>query len=87
MLISAKAAAAQNVKRGLIVPTTPPIAGPSTKPKPNALPIMPKAAARFSGGVTSAMYALAVDIFAVAMPESTRPAKSHQRFGASAMIA
>ncbi len=38
---------------------------------------MPKAAARFSGGLTSAMYALAAVMLAVAMPESTRPAKSH----------
>jgi len=33
-----------------------------------------------------AMYALAAVILAVAMPESTRPANSHARLGASAMM-
>jgi hypothetical protein len=36
-------------------PSTPPSAGPITKPTPNAAPSMPKLFARSSGGVTSAM--------------------------------
>ena len=42
--------------------------GPSTKPTPNAAPISPKLAARFSGGVTSEMYAPAVLKLAAVMP-------------------
>ncbi len=36
------------------------IAGPTTNPMPKAAPVNPKLAARFSGGETSAMKALAV---------------------------
>jgi hypothetical protein len=39
---------------------------------------MPNAAARFSGGVTSAMYELAAEKLAAVMPPMTRPTNSHQ---------
>ena len=55
------------------------------KPRPNAAPSRPKLAARLSGGVTSAMYALAVGMLAVVIPESTRPTNSQLRLGARAM--
>ena len=41
------------------------------------MPIMPMPRARSSGFVTSAMYALAVPRFAVAMPLAARATKSH----------
>src|SRR5487761_1983692 len=59
-LTKARTAEAQKGSRGETAPSTPPSAGPSTKPMPKAAPINPKLAARSSGGVTSAMYALAV---------------------------
>ena len=71
--------------RGPMVPKSPPSAGPSTKPIPNAAPSMPNPAARRSGGVTSAMYAPAVAVLAAVMPESTRPTNSHDNVGASAI--
>ncbi len=40
---------------GLTRLSTPPIAGPKMKPRPNAAPIIPMPLARFSGVVTSAM--------------------------------
>src|SRR5712675_710929 len=84
-LAKAMTAEAQKGRRGEMAPKTPPRAGPSTKPMPNAAPISPKLAARFSGGVTSEIYAPAVLKLAAVMPEITRPTSSHQRFGASAM--
>src|SRR5580692_11157777 len=84
-LASAKKAEAQNGARGEMAPRKPPSAGPSTKPMPNAAPISPKLAARFSGGVTSEMYAPAVLKLAAQIPDITRPTNSHQTLGASAM--
>src|SRR5271165_4104790 len=84
-LASAKQAEAQNGARGEMAPRKPPSAGPSTKPMPNAAPISPKLAARFSGGVTSDIYAPAVLKLAAQMPDITRPTNSHQTFGASAI--
>ena len=52
---------------------------------PNATPSMPNAPERFSGGVTSATYAMPVLTLAAVMPEMTRPTKSQARFGASAI--
>src|SRR5262249_43548027 len=78
---SVKPAAAQNGKRGFTTPITPPIAGPITKPSPHAAPIIPKLAARFSGGVTSATYAPAVGKLAAVIPEITRPTNSHHNVG------
>ncbi len=78
-------AATQNGRRGSTAPSTPPSAGPNTKPMPNATPIMPNAPERFSGGVTSATYAMPVLTLAAVMPEMTRPTKSHARFGAIAI--
>src|ERR1700678_232949 len=83
--VKAMAAAAQNGRRGEMAPRTPPSAGPNTKPTPKAAPITPKLAARFSGGVTSEMYAPAVLKLAAVIPDITLPASSHQRLGASAM--
>ena len=48
-------AAIQKGRRGSISPAIPPIAGPMTKPSPNAAPTSPKDCARFSGGVMSAI--------------------------------
>ena len=59
--------------------------GPRIKPSPNATPIMPKAPARFSFGVTSAMYAIAVGMLEAVIPEMIRPRKSHPIVGESAM--
>src|SRR5271169_1063181 len=84
-LASARKADAQKGARGEMAPRNPPRAGPSTKPMPNAAPISPKLAARFSGGVTSEMYAPAVLKLAAQIPDITRPTKSHQTLGASAM--
>ncbi len=55
------------------------------KPRPNAAPSIPNRAARFSGGVTSAMYAVAAEKLADVMPETTRPTKSHAIEGAIAI--
>src|SRR5689334_5579106 len=57
-----------------------------TKPMPNAMPIMPKFWARFSGGVTSATYAFAVLKLAAVMPEMMRPMKSSGSVLTSAII-
>jgi hypothetical protein len=46
------------------------------KPSPNAAPTRPIPFARFSGVVTSAMYACAVGMFAPAMPAAMRAANS-----------
>ena len=78
-------AEAQNGSRGEIAPSSPPTAGPSTNPTPNAAPMIPKLAARFSGGVMSEMYAAAVLKLAAVMPDITRPTNSHHRLGARAM--
>ena len=45
----------------------------------------PKLAARFSGGVTSEIYAPAVLKLAAVIPDITRPTSNHQRLGARAM--
>ncbi|MFO0731395.1 MAG: hypothetical protein U0361_10455 [Nitrospiraceae bacterium] len=63
----------------------PPTAGPRMNPSPNVAPIMPKPAARRSGGVTSAMYAPAVLKLDAAIPEITRPRNNQVRFGANAI--
>jgi len=57
------------------------------KPTPNAAPIIPNTALRFSGGVTSAITALAGPKVAPAMPAMTRPTNSHNRLGAQAISA
>ena len=46
---------------------------------------MPKPAARFSGGVTSAITRRRCEKLAAVMPEMTRPTNSHPIVGASAM--
>ena len=48
------------------------------------MPMSPKFWARFSGGLTSAMYAAAVPIDAPQMPATTRPRKNHASDGAKA---
>src|SRR5436853_453604 len=53
-LVTEKAAAAQKGYLGPRSATSPPKAGPMMNPIPQAAPTMPKAAARRSGGVTSA---------------------------------
>ena len=60
-------------------------AGPNVKPRPKAALKIPKLPARFSGGVTSAMYALAVEKLAEVIPEMMRPTKSQLTPGASAI--
>jgi hypothetical protein len=54
-------------------------------PAPNAAPILPKTAARRSGGVKSAIYAKAVEMLADVMPEIRRPMNSQSKDGASAI--
>ena len=54
-LTSERPPATQKGRRGLMLPRRPPTAGPRTKPMPKAAFNMPKAAARRSRGVTSAM--------------------------------
>jgi len=83
-LHSARPAATQNGSRSAMPPRKPPTPGPMMKPSPNALPRMPNAAARFSFGTMSAMYALAVLKLAAVMPSSTRAANSSHSVGASA---
>src|SRR6184192_3652711 len=61
---------------GLAGDVNPRLAGPNVNPMPNATPIRPNAPARFSFGVTSAMYAIAVGILEVVIPEIIRPRKS-----------
>ena len=70
------AAATKAGAERLIVLSSPPIAGPSIKPKPKAAPIRPKPLARSSGGVTSAIYAWAVLIFPPVMPSRIRAKNS-----------
>jgi hypothetical protein len=79
------AAATQNGTRGPKPPSSPPIAGPSTKPMPNAAPSRAKPAARSGSGVTSATYAPAAVMLAAVRPATTRPTSSHVTFGASAI--
>ena len=67
------------------MPSTPPSAGPNTKPSPKAALTMPKASARFFGSVTSAIYAIAVGMLAEVIPDTTRPTNSHPSVGASAI--
>ena len=52
VLASARPAENQKGSRGSTLPNRPHNAGPTTKPSPNAAPIMPKLPARFSIGVT-----------------------------------
>src|SRR5882757_9060419 len=84
-LANAMNAEAQNGSRGEMAPSRPPSAGPTTNPTPKAAPMIPKLAARSSGGVMSEIYAPAVLKLAAVMPDMTLPTSSHQRFGASAM--
>jgi hypothetical protein len=46
---------------------------------------MPNALARFSGGVTSVMYAFAAEKLADVIPAMTRPRNSQPREGAKAL--
>ena len=62
------------------------MSGPATNPTPNPAPMRPKFWARRSGGLTSAMKALAVEYVAPAIPASTRPANSSHSVGAKPMI-
>src|SRR5258708_36749912 len=78
-LAKAMKAEAQNGSRGEMAPRIPPSAGPSTNPMPNAAPISPKLAARFSGGVTSEIYAPAGLSRAPGMPQIHPPTRGHQR--------
>jgi hypothetical protein len=55
------------------------------KPMPNAAPSVPNAAARFSFGVMSAIYAFAVEKLAAQTPEIARPTNSSHSDGASAI--
>jgi len=59
--------------------------GPTVKPTPKAAPSRPNRAARWSGGVTSATYALAAEKREEVMPEITRPTNSQASDGATAM--
>ena len=52
-------------------------------PRPKATPIRPKLAARFSGGLTSAMYAPTGVKVAPNAPATIRPSTSHQMSGAT----
>ena len=80
-----KAAAPQNGARRLRVPSRPPTVGPTMKPTPKAAPSMPNLAARWSGGVTSAMYADAAEKLEDVIPEITRPTNSQPTDGATAI--
>src|SRR5438309_10209892 len=80
-----RTAAAQNGARRSIAPRRPPIAGPTMNPIPNAAPSMPKRAARFSGGVTSATYAPEMLNDADVAPETRRPLKGVGNVRASGM--
>src|SRR5258708_37869721 len=84
-LAKAMKAEAQNGSRGEMAPRIPPSAGPSTNPMPNAAPIRPKLAARFSGGVTSEIYAPAVLKPRAVMPGITLPTITPPRFLATPM--
>jgi hypothetical protein len=71
-LTSATTAATQN---GTVVPriaSTPPMAGPMTKPRPMDAPIRPMPRARPSGGVVSATTACAEPIFEAPTPPMKR---------------
>ena len=57
---------------------------PATKPNPDAAPTNPNKPARFTGGVTSAMYAVAVADPAAVIPESTRPTNRQRSVGLNA---
>jgi hypothetical protein len=46
-------------------------------PIPNAAPNIPNALARFSAGVTSVIYAIAVGTLEAVNPDTTRPTNSH----------
>ncbi len=65
----------------------PPIAGPSTKPRPNAAPMIPIPFARPSGGVTSATNARAMAMFAVAAPANNRETRRMANVEAAPYIA
>ena len=66
-------------------PRKPPISGPKMNPSPNAAPIIPNAPARFSGGVTSAMYDDATVMLAPLKPLIARVTNSIGRFHAIAI--
>lgn len=85
MLSRFSAAATTKGARTSRPPTRPPSAGPRMNPSPNAAPTRPKLCARFSGGVMSAMYAVAAEKLAPVIPARMRPTNSQPRFGASAV--
>src|SRR5437899_1357670 len=76
------APAAQNGARRPIPPSSPPTAGPRMNPTPNATPNRPNFAARWSGSVTSAMYANDVEKLEAVIPDSMRPTNSQPTVGA-----
>jgi hypothetical protein len=84
-LVRLKDAESQNGNRGLMLVSTPPSAGPTMKPMPNAAPMIPYERARVSGVVTSATYAKAVPILADVTPDTMRPTHSQPTVGASAI--
>jgi len=66
---------------GAVIPNTessPPTQGPMVNPIPNAAPMRPIPRARFSGVVTSATYAWAVEMFAAKAPCNSRNRNSSQ---------
>jgi len=71
-----KAGVARSALAGLSPARSPPSAGPMIKPSPNAAPISPIPLARFSGVVTSAIYACAAAMLPAQMPERLRAANS-----------
>jgi len=58
--------------------------GPAMNPRPKDMPMRPKFCARFSGGLTSAMYAAAVPMEAPHNPATRRPRKNQASDGANA---
>jgi hypothetical protein len=54
-------------------------------PIPNAAPSIPNALARFSAGVTSVIYAIAVGTLEAVNPDTTRPTNNHPSAGANAI--
>ncbi|CAM4328852.1 hypothetical protein COSO111634_37680 [Corallococcus soli] len=65
-------------------PSTPPSAGPITKPRPNAAPMMPMPRARSWGLVMSATTACAVDTLPPDTPSMTRERNSSGSVSAKA---
>ena len=65
----------------------PPIAGPVVKPALNAAPMIPIRAARFSGGVMSAIAPCRVEMLPAKTPVAKRIAKAAMMLGAKASAA